>query len=135
MNNGKSFSLGKADRLKSRKGIDLLFASGKKITLFPFRILYKLEPGEGDIKAGFTVSSKNFPRAVDRNRIKRFTREAYRLQNNDLKKLVVANRRQLQLFIIYTSREILPYAEMTSLLKKILEKLVRQIYEENPTNP
>jgi ribonuclease P protein component len=50
------------------------------MTQFPFRLLYRIEPDKGEIKAGFTVSSKNFPRAVDRNRIKRLTREGYRLQ-------------------------------------------------------
>jgi len=134
MNNTKSNSLGKAERLKSRKAIDLLFVSGKKITLFPFRILYHLEPGTAEIKAGFTVSSKNFPLAVDRNRIKRLTREAYRLQNNVLKKRIGDNRKLLHLFIIYTGREILSYGEMAGLLKKILEKLVRHIDEEDTAN-
>ena len=134
MNKGKSNSLGKTERLKSRKGIDFLFTSGKKITLFPFRMLYRLDPGTGETKAGFTVSSKNFPRAVDRNRIKRLIREAYRLQNDPLKKSLEDNRKQIQLFIIYTGRELLAYAEIKSQLKKILEKLVRQIDEENITN-
>jgi len=134
MNNAKPNSLGKGERLKSRKGIDLLFVSGKKITLFPFRILYRLEPGSGEIRAGFTVSSKNFPRAVDRNRIKRLTREAYRLQNTLLKKRIGDNRKLLELFIIYTGRELLNSAEMSGQLKKILEKLVRHIDEEVATN-
>jgi len=134
MNNSRSYSLGKTERLKSRKGINSLFESGKKITLFPFRMLYGPGTGTGAIQAGFTVSSKNFPRAVDRNRIKRLSREAYRLQNNELKKAIPANHKSLQLFFIYTGREILSYEEISSPIKKLLDKLVTVIYEEDIAN-
>jgi ribonuclease P protein component len=134
MNKNRSNSLGKTERLKSRKGINSLFESGKKITLFPFRMLYQVETGMGAIRAGFTVSSKNFPLAVDRNRIKRLIREAYRLQNKDLKKAVPANHKSLQLFFIYTGREVLSYEEISTHIKKMLDKLVRIIYEEAISN-
>ena len=130
MQNGKSHSLGKDERLKSRKGINSLFESGKKITLFPYRLLYQIEKGTGTIQAGFTVSSKHFPRAVDRNRIKRLSREAYRLQNTALKVAIPANHKRLQLFFVYTGREILSHEEISVLIKKMLDKLVRIIYEE-----
>ena len=102
--------------------------------LFPFRMLYGPGTGTGAIQAGFTVSSKNFPRAVDRNRIKRLSREAYRLQNNELKKAIPANHKSLQLFFIYTGREILSYEEISSPIKKLLDKLVTVIYEEDIAN-
>src|SRR5664279_2577309 len=112
MTGSKPYSLGKSERLKSRKQIDALFESGKKITQFPFRLLYRQEKGAKEIKAGFTVSSKNFPRAVDRNRIKRLIREAYRLQNATLKTLIDINKQQVHLFFIYTGREILSFNEV-----------------------
>src|SRR5277367_657214 len=122
MTNNKPYSLGKSERLKSRKQIDILFESGKKITHFPFRLLYKAEPGEAGLKAGFTVSSKNFPRAVDRNRIKRLSRESYRLQKIELESLVLENKKQLHLFFIYTGREILSSEEISARLKQVLDK-------------
>jgi ribonuclease P protein component len=129
MSSNKPYSLGKTERLKSRKQIDALFESGKKITQFPFRLLYGIETGTGEIKAGFAVGSKNFPRAVDRNRIKRLSREAYRVQNIDLKTVVPANKKQLHLFFIYTGREIFSYEEISAQVKQILDKLVRIIHE------
>src|SRR5713226_7397126 len=98
MSGSKPYSLGKSERLKSRKQIDALFEAGKKITQFPFRLLYRTEPGKGIVKAGFTVSSKNFPRAVDRNRIKRLSREAYRIQKKELETAVLKNDCILHLF-------------------------------------
>lgn len=129
MTDRKPYSLGKSERLKSRKQIDHLFDSGKKITQFPFRVLFRTEPGPGEIKAGFTVSSKNFPSAVDRNRIKRLTREAYRLQKKDLEAGVLTNSTRLHLFFIYTGREIVSLQEISLRLQQILDKLIRIINE------
>jgi ribonuclease P protein component len=134
MTSNKPNSLGKSERLKSRKQIDSLFNSGKKITQFPLRIMYHLESGKGEIKAGFTVSSKNFPRAVDRNRIKRLSREAYRIQKKELEKVVLKNQQTLHVFIIYTGREIVPYEEISARVKQILDKLMRIIHENHPAN-
>lgn len=130
----KPYSLGKSERLKSRKQIDQVFETGKKITLFPFRLLYRAEQGGGSVKAGFTVSSKNFPRAVDRNRIKRFSREAYRLQKKELEAGVLKNDYRLHLFFIYTGREMAGYEEISVPIKKLLDKLVKFVYEKDPAN-
>ena len=134
MTRKKPYSLGKSERLKSRKQIDVLFETGKKITRFPLRVLYYTEPGMGEIKAGFTVSSKNFPRAVDRNRIKRLGREAYRLQKKELETGVLYNRLTLHLFIIYTGKEMGSYNEIAVRLKQILDKLVSALYEDHSAN-
>ena len=134
MSHSKPYSLGKSERLKSRKQIDELFQTVKKITQFPFRLLYRTEPGKAIIKAGFTVSSKNFPRAVDRNRIKRLSREAYRLQKKELETGVLKNDRILHLFFIYTAREITPYKEISVRLKQVMDKLVKVIHENHSAN-
>jgi ribonuclease P protein component len=135
MESSRSNTLGKTDRLKSRKQIEMLFKSGKKITLFPFRLLYRIEALNGKIEAGFTVSAKNFPKAVDRNRIKRLTRESYRVQNKELKTRFLINRKLAYLFFIYTSREILSYEEISLSIKGILDKLIQMTNEENASNP
>ena len=134
MSADKPYSLGKSERLKSRKQIDQVFETGKKITLFPFRLLYRTEQGEAMVKAGFTVSSKNFPRAVDRNRIKRLSRESYRLQKKELETAVLKNDCCLHLFLIYTGREMVGYEEISVPLKKLLDKLVKVLYEKDPAN-
>jgi ribonuclease P protein component len=134
MVNSKPYSLDKSGRLKSRKQIDILFESGRKMTQFPFRLLFRTGQEAGEMRAGFTVSSKNFPRAVDRNRIKRLIREAYRLQKKELEAGVTKNRTGLHLFFIYTAREIISYEEISLRLKQLLDKLVRLINEEPVAN-
>jgi ribonuclease P protein component len=134
LSDSKPYSLGKSERLKSRKQIDQVFETGKKITLFPFRLLYRIEQGRGNIQAGFTVSSRNFPRAVDRNRIKRLIREAYRLQKKELETGVLKNDYSLYLFFIYTGREMVGHNEISEPLKKLLDKLVKALYEKDPAS-
>ncbi len=134
MTRKKPYSLGKSERLKSRKQIDALFEAGKKITHFPFRLLYHMEEGMGELKAGFTVSSKNFPRAVDRNRIKRLCREAYRQQKKELETRVLKNKAPLQLFFIYTGKKIISYPETFSGLGELLNKLIQVLYADPSEN-
>ena len=85
----KQFTLGKGERLKSRKAIDELFKNGKRFTVSPFRVFYCITK-EGGLQFGAGVSTKNFKKAVDRNRIKRLIREAYRVQKNSLEILLKA---------------------------------------------
>jgi len=134
MNSSKPYSLGRSERLKSRKQIDALFENGKKITVSPIRLIYKYISGGSEIKAGFTVSSKTFPRAVDRNRIKRLSRESYRLQKKELESVVLKNEFTLHLFFIYTGREIVPFTEMAGRIKQVLDKLIRLLNENHTAN-
>lgn len=134
MTSKKTYSLGKSERLKSRKQIDTLFETGKKINHFPFRLLYRSEGGKSEMKAGFTVSSKNFPRAVDRNRIKRLCREAYRLQKKELDASVLKNKTLLHLFFIYTGKEIVSYGEIATRLNQILNKLIQSLDADHSKN-
>lgn len=66
----------------------------------------------------FSISKRNFKRAVDRNRIKRRIREAYRINKGLLpvqNKLVIA--------YIYSVKDILPSAEIHERLVKTFKRL------------
>lgn len=70
----------KEERLHEKKLIGTLFKEGKSFYKFPFKVVYlKLEEAQAyPAKVLISVSKHNFKRAVDRNRIKRLIREAYR---------------------------------------------------------
>ena len=129
----KQFTLGKNERLKSRKQIERLFNEGKSLVVTPFRIFY-LVNGQwamGNkqyiLQFGVSVSSKNFKKAVDRNRIKRLIKEAWRLQKNELnEKLKIANK-QLIVFFIYTDKEIPEYKSVFEKVKTSIEKLIKTV--------
>ena len=88
------------------------------------RIIYvQTENRKFSLQAGFTVSSRNFKKAVDRNRIKRLTRETYRLQKNQLQNQLQENHKSLAVFFIYTGKELPEYLELFEKVKIALEKL------------
>ncbi|MEH6536839.1 MAG: ribonuclease P protein component [Psychroserpens sp.] len=76
-----SFSYPKKEKLKSQKLIEKLFSEGKSIAVYPLRVVYLKTDFEDNVqfKTGVSVSKRHFKKAVDRNRIKRLLREAYRL--------------------------------------------------------
>ncbi len=127
----KKLTLGKNERLKSRKQIELLFNEGKKFSITPFRVHYVFnELANPPLQFGVGVSNKNFKKAVDRNRIKRLVREAYRLQKNTLFQKVKEKKGQLNVFFIYNGKEIPEYKDVFVKMNKILDKLCHIIASE-----
>jgi ribonuclease P protein component len=125
----KQFTLGKNERLKSRKLIGQLFEQGKKIMVAPYRVLYLLSgPVEHpSLVFGVGVSVKNFKKAVDRNRVKRLTREAYRLQKKELEEKIKEGKSQLSVFFIYAGNELPEYDEVYKKIGTALKKMEKLI--------
>lgn len=122
------FTLRPFEKLKSRKLIDEVFKKGRSFTDFPFRIIYLFpEENKSQLQAGFAVSSKNFKRAVDRNRIKRLMREAYRLQKNPLQVALQEKQNNLVVFIVFTGKELPVFTETKDKIKSLLTRLEQMI--------
>lgn len=121
----KQFTLGKKERLKSRKQIEQLFSSGQRFVIPPFRIFYSFqEAGESiSLQAGFAASSRIFKTAVERNRVKRLSREAYRLQKNDLQNQLKEQNKRLNVFFIYIGKEMPGYEEVYKSIQLALNRL------------
>ena len=127
---GREFTLGKNERLKQRKFIEQLFKEGRNFSVFPFRVYYLfLNELSGPVQAGFSASARNFKRAVDRNRIKRLTKEAYRLQKNELSAPLIIKNKKLAVFFIYTDKNLPAFEIIKERVRIILQKLITIINE------
>ncbi len=115
-----NFRFPKSEKLKSRKTIELLFTEGKSVTKFPVKVFYLPIENAKKNQAGFAVPKRNFKSAVDRNRIKRQLREAYRLQKHLLK---IDGELKFTLFFLYLGKEKLPYTSIEKAMISLLEKI------------
>jgi ribonuclease P protein component len=84
---------------------------------------------------GAGVAVRIFPRATDRNRIKRVTKESWRLQKNALAEKLAANKTALYVFLIYTAKELPDYEAVHTKVGMIVDKLIKLIDENNPKTP
>ncbi len=124
----------KDDKLKSRKTIDLLFSKGQRFSNFPFKVIWLPENKETVLQAGISVSSRYFKKAVDRNRIKRLMREAYRLQKNLLQEHLEKKELKLSVFILYVGQELPDYGTVFERIGTILKRLIK-FTDENTQKP
>lgn len=131
------YTLGKTERLKSRKAIDVLFKSGKSFSVFPFRVVYSKQALDekhlSNLQCAFSVSKKYFKKAVDRNRIKRLMREAYRLQKNELQTRLNEQKQSLHVFIMFTGNELPQYDLVFAKIGNVIKRLLKETNEEAGT--
>ncbi|MEP6675680.1 MAG: ribonuclease P protein component [Ferruginibacter sp.] len=130
MSKQQPYTLGKTERLKSRKLIAQLFSEGQSFSCFPFRVLLKHTDAANEVlKTGFSVSSRYFKKAVDRNRIKRLMREAWRLQKNLLQDVLKNKQQHIIVFIIYTGQELPPYQLVYEKTQTFIKRIIKLINE------
>jgi ribonuclease P protein component len=120
---------------RGKTGISLLFNQGRRLKGNFLLIIFScFRQGESSgripVKVLFTVGKKLVPRAVDRNRIKRLMREAYRLEKSSLLAAMASEKSsegdQLLLALMYRGKA----AEIPSLegfrteIRRMLKNLI-----------
>lgn len=122
------FTLGKHERLKSRKLLEQMFKEGKSFFVHPIKVYYQPLPAEATVslQAAFGVSARAFKKAVDRNRIKRLLREAYRLQKPMLATAITNSDKKLAVFFLYVGKELPEYELVKEKMEVILNRLITQ---------
>ncbi|MCF8284754.1 MAG: ribonuclease P protein component [Sphingobacteriales bacterium] len=125
----KKYYFRKEERLCSIKQIEQLYSLGSSFSFYPFRIIHSsVSTLTVPAQIVISVPKRKFKRAVDRNRIKRQIREAYRFAKTDLLyPALIEKTLHLHLLIIYTGNEIITTESIRKKLNLALERLLNKI--------
>ena len=122
----RKYTFPKEEHLCRKKLIEELFSKqGSSFGVYPLRIVWIPAPAPTSAppQVLISVSKRTFKRAVDRNRLKRLIREAYRL--NKYRLTAQPNGHEIALLgIIFTGKEKSPLALVEKKLISALHRLV-----------
>ncbi len=119
-----TFRFDKSKRISSKRDIEFLFSSGKSYLFFPFRLVVT-QTTESDfpLKILVSVPKSKIKHAVKRNRIKRLTREAWRLNTQDIISKLETENKYFFAGLIYVHHELPEYKTVEKAVLKIIQQI------------
>ncbi len=130
MLSAQRLSFPKKERMVSRLEIEKLFGGFRphSVVRYPLRMVYTLEErrqGDVPVRLLVSVSKRHFKHAVDRNRVKRQLREAYR-KNKQLLYSAIPDDQQLKIACVWLS----DHHEQSAVIESDFVQLVKRIVEK-----
>ena len=123
-------TLKKAERLDRKKVIGKMFTGGagaRSFAVFPLRVIYLMEPElKPQASILISVSKRYFKHAVDRNRVKRQLREAYRHHRHQLADNV-PDCQSIKMAFIWLSDQHFPSAAVDNRVRSLLTRIAKQL--------
>ena len=106
-----------------------MFTSGESFLSYPLKVVFqKTDATQAyPVQAAFTVSKRNFKRAVKRNLLKRRMREAFRLNKSGLYDELAAKQLHIAVMFVFIGKDVIEFPiiekAMISAFKKVLAKI------------
>ena len=120
-------SFSKTERICSKKIIKNLIVQNQTLFVYPFKCYFFIENSNIQVNTNqiaVTISKRIFKRAVDRNLIKRRSKEAYRIHRRMLNYTdQEALKVQYQVLFVYIAKEILTFQQIEKSMMQILKLL------------
>lgn len=116
----------KEERLTNKKTFELLFGSGKSFTDSPFRLVWIEIKSDSilPVQFGISVPKRSFPKAIDRNTLKRRIRESYRRNKHTLYEKLKKKNLHIALMVMYIAKSELSYQEIERKMILSLQKVI-----------
>lgn len=127
MKNEKKYSLPQSERLRGKIRIDNLFANAKGVLSYPYRALFAPNGTDTNVIM-VSIPKRKFKHAVDRNLLRRRTREAYRLNKAQLSD--ITNGEGLDIAFLYIGDKKEEFAYLQKKMVEIFGKIANKISAE-----
>lgn len=118
----------KSERLCSRRLIDRLYAEGHRLMAFPYSVQWLKETAlEVPCQVLIVVPKRKLKHAVDRNRMKRLTRECFRQCKGSLAALLEERGMHVTLSLVYIHNELMSYDQLQRKFDRLMPLLEKEI--------
>lgn len=127
MSAAERFTLSKEERICSKKLINELFTgNGRSMTAFPLRVVFmKRTIVDDQPRAAMLVSvpKRYFKHAVDRNRVKRQVREAFRRNKSIITQNLTDDHEAVAMAFVWLTDEKFPSSEVENRMVRLLTRI------------
>ena len=120
----------KKERVSGKTRIENIFTSGNAFLTYPFRVVYRVYESSDSQNAPallISIPKKRLKRAVQRNRMKRLTKEVYRLNKFALDASKLSEGNSVDIAVIYVADKLLPHAVIEKSLVRALREVSKRI--------
>lgn len=120
--------------------MDSLFGgTNRSAVAYPLRVVFmavdNADASTPPVQVLTSVGKRHFKHAVDRNRVKRQIREAYRLNKHILYDIISKDGqnipRHIAVAFIWLADDLRPSTEVTAAVRKLLMRIADNIYNRN----
>ena len=124
-----SQTFSKTERISSCRAIEQLVNARNAVYKYPVKCYCAVNQLSEELTASrmaVSVPKRLFKNAVDRNRIKRLIREAYRLNKGRCLQPLAASGRQADMLFLFMGKEMPQFSHIEIVIKELLDQVAKQ---------